>query len=331
MSDLINRLDVRFGLTESRERDYAIEVNPREANVLTLRHLQALGFNRLILDIQDLDPAAQHTINRILPRAKVELLVDEAHRLHLDALTMELRIGLPFQTPDNLAGTLEQVIAMAPARVRVIPPPPRPQFILKALRHRGPGLSATDTVQTLMITSLERLVEAGYVHIGQGYFARPEDSLTLARDQGRLTMDLQGYAIAGSGVQLGLGVAAISRVDDVYARNALFPSGYERALDAGRLATACGRRLSFDERLRRDAIEGLVCDGTLDLKRLGDTFGVDGEAYLAASASWLEALERDGLVARQGQLVVTAAGRMLLGDIIRAFSADPRRTRGSGY
>lgn len=314
MSDLIDRLNARFGLVESRERDYVIEVNPRESNVLTLRHLQALGFNRLILDVRDLDPAAQHTINGIQPRAKVELLVDEAHRLKLDALTMDLRIGLPYQTPESLDGTLEQIIAMAPARIRIIPPPWKPQLLLKTLRHRYPGPDAIDSVQTLMMISLERLVEAGYVHLGQGHFARPKDSLALAQKQGRLAISLQGYALVDSPVQLGLGVAAISRVDGVYACNALSLRGYEHALDAGRLATVCGLKLTDDQRLRRDIIEKLVCDMALDPRRLTDAFGVGGDACMAG-------LERDGVLARQGQrLLVTPAGRILLGDIVLAFT-----------
>jgi oxygen-independent coproporphyrinogen-3 oxidase len=321
MSDLINRLDARFGLVESNERDYAIEVTPRESNVLTLRHLQALGFNRLILDVRDLDPTAQHTINRIQPRAKVELLVDEAHRLNLDALTMVLGIGLPFQTPDSLDGTLEQVIAMAPARVRIIPPPSIDRLPLKALRYRYQSRGKCGSDQTLMVTTLERLVAAGYVHLGQGHFSRPDDSLALAQEQGRLALDLQGYAIeASGGIQLGLGVAAISRVDDVYARNALTLRGYERALDAGRLATICGLELGTDESLRRDAIERLVCDMAIDTRQFGDAFGDDGDASLAI-------LEHDGLLTRQGQrFVVTPAGRILIGDIIQAFSTIPQGT-----
>src|SRR5699024_1087724 len=55
MGDLIDRLHSRFGLSDDPQRDYAIEIDPREANMLTLRHLQALGFNRLSLGVQDLD------------------------------------------------------------------------------------------------------------------------------------------------------------------------------------------------------------------------------------------------------------------------------------
>lgn len=314
MSDLIDRLDARFGLIASRERHYSIEINPWQANTLTLRHLQALGFNHLILDVNDLAPAAQPAINRKPSRARVELLVDEAHRLHLDALTMKLSIGLPWQTPDSVADILELVIAMAPARVRLIPPPSTPRRRLQALRDRGPRPSTKKTVQTLMINGLERLVAAGYVHIGLGHFARPDDSLVRAQAQGSLAIDLHGYALTRSEVQLGLGVAALSRVGDVYARNALSLDGYESALDAGRLAIACGLQLGSDERRRRRVIERLACDMALDLEWFGDAFGVTGYARLTS-------LEADGLLERRGQaLVVTPTGRGLFGDIIQAFS-----------
>ena len=72
MSDLIDRLDARFGLSSAPDRDYAIEIDPREADVFTLRHLQSLGFNRLSLGVQDLNPQVQAAINRVQPRCSLK-------------------------------------------------------------------------------------------------------------------------------------------------------------------------------------------------------------------------------------------------------------------
>ena len=79
MGDLIDRLDARFGLSSSANRDYAIEIDPREADVFTLRHLESLGFNRISLGVQDVSPLVQKAINRIQPRVLTETLMDEAH------------------------------------------------------------------------------------------------------------------------------------------------------------------------------------------------------------------------------------------------------------
>lgn len=119
MGDLIDRLDARFGLSSSPNRDYAIEIDPREADVFTLRHLESLGFNRISLGVQDLNPLVQKAINRIQPRILTETLMDEAHRLGFRSLNLDLIYGLPFQTEKSFADTLRQVIELNPARLSV--------------------------------------------------------------------------------------------------------------------------------------------------------------------------------------------------------------------
>ena len=64
-----------------------------------------------------------------------------------------------------------------------------------------------------------------------------------------MTRNFQGYSTHGNSDLVGLGVSAISRVDDCYAQNPTALADYEAALDAGRLATVKGIRLSLDERV----------------------------------------------------------------------------------
>ncbi|MCH4564057.1 oxygen-independent coproporphyrinogen III oxidase [Halomonas sp. EGI 63088] len=323
MSDLIDRLDARFGLSGSRERDYAIEIDPREANVLTLRHLQALGFNRLSLGVQDLDLRVQQAINRVQPRVLTESLIDEADRLGFRSLNLDLIYGLPLQTRDSFAETLAQVIAMAPARLSVFHYAHLPERFTPQRRIHAEDLPGPEETLAMLHTTLEMLTAAGYVHIGMDHFARPDDSLAKAQRQGSLTHDVRGYSSHARCDLVGLGVSAISRVDDAYARNPVGLAAYEAALDAGRLATDRGRRLTFDDCLRRHASERLICDLSLDLEALGQAFGVDAEARLADVLARLEGAERDGLVERAGpRLVVTPIGRLLLRHLAMAF--DPQ-------
>jgi oxygen-independent coproporphyrinogen III oxidase len=323
MGDLVDRLDARFGLSGSRERDYSIEIDPREADVFTLRHLQALGFNRLSLGVQDLDLRVQKAINRIQPRVLTESLVDEADRLGFRSLNLDLIVGLPLQTPVSFAETLDQVIAMAPARITLrryahLPERHRPQQEI-----RREELPDDATRLAILATAREQLTTAGYVHVGLDRFARADDSLARALAEGRLARDLQGFTPHGPGDQLGLGVAAISRMEDTLARNAQTLGDYERALDAGHLATASGWRLGAEDRLRRDAIEAIACRRALDLAELSRDHGLDAERVLADALVRLEPLRRDGLLARQGgRLVVTPAGDWVLQRLLLAFDPE---------
>jgi oxygen-independent coproporphyrinogen III oxidase len=322
MSDLIDRLDARFGLSNSRHRDYAIEIDPREADVFTLRHLQALGFNRLSLGVQDLDARVQRAVNRVQPRILTEALIDEADRLGFRSLNLDLIYGLPFQTRDSFAATLEQIIAMAPARLSVFNYAHMPERFAPQRHIRAEDLPGPGEKLAILRTTLAMLADAGYVHIGMNHFARPGDSLAVAQRQGTLQRDFQGYSSHAPCDLVGLGMSAISRVDDVYAQNPIHLETYEAALDASHLPTTRGVRLTFDDRVRRHAIERLICDMALDLDQLGEQFAIDAPRFLADALARLETHERDGLVERHGnRLVATAMGRLLIRHLAMAFDA----------
>ncbi|WP_346796211.1 oxygen-independent coproporphyrinogen III oxidase [Halomonas sp. Bachu 37] len=320
MSDLVDRLDARFGLSSSPDRDYAIEIDPREADVFTLRHIQALGFNRISLGVQDLDTRVQQAMNRLQPRVLTETLMEEAYRLGFRSLNLDLIYGLPFQTRDSFANTLEQVIALNPARLSVFNYAHMPERFFPQRRINKEDLPGPEEKLAILQTTIEMLTQAGYVHIGMDHFARPDDSLVTAQRQGTLQRNFQGYSSHAQCDLVGLGVSAISRVDDVYAQNPTHLAGYEEALDNGHLATARGLRLSRDDLIRRHAIERLMCDMALDLDQLGQTWSVDGVAYLADAVSKLEEAERDGLVRRDGnRFTATAIGRLMIRHLAMAF------------
>ncbi|AMC99755.1 oxygen-independent coproporphyrinogen III oxidase [Halomonas chromatireducens] len=323
MSDLIDRLDARFGLSSARGRDYAIDIDPREADVFTLRHLQALGFNRLSLGVQDLDPKVQRAINRVQPRILTEALLDEADRLGFRSLNLDLIYGLPFQTRDTFSVTLEQVIAMAPARLSLLHYDPMSQRASQQ-RFRHQDLPGPEEKLAILKTSITMLTNAGYVHIGMGRFARPSDSLVKAQHQGTLRRNIQGYSSHEHCDLVGLGVSAISQLDGLYTQNHTKLSAYEAALDASRLPTARGLRHTFDDRVRHHAIERLLCDMQLDLNQLEENFGIDAQRYLADALARLETLARDGLLTWHGRrLVATPIGRLLIHHLAMAFDAHP--------
>ncbi|MGM0520464.1 MAG: oxygen-independent coproporphyrinogen III oxidase [Pseudomonadota bacterium] len=322
MSDLIDRLDARFGLSSSPNRDYAIEIDPREADVFTLRHLQTLGFNRISLGVQDLNPVVQKAINRIQPRVLTETLMDEAHRLGFRSLNLDLIYGLPHQTQESFAETLRQVIELNPARLSVFNYAHMPQRFAPQRRIKDADLPSAEEKLAILHTTIDMLTQAGYVHIGMDHFARPDDSLAVAQREGTLQRNFQGYSSHAQCDLVGLGVSAISRVNDVYAQNPTDLARYEQALDAGQLATVKGLRLSQDDLIRRDVIERLMCDMQIDFAAISKRWNIDAPRYFADTIARLEGAERDGLVVHEGDtLRATPIGRLLIRHLAMAFDA----------
>ncbi|TNH17563.1 oxygen-independent coproporphyrinogen III oxidase [Halomonas sp. BL6] len=332
MSDLVDRLDARFGLSNAPDRDYAIEIDPREADVFTLRHLQSLGFNRLSLGVQDLDPQVQAAINRVQPRVLTETLMDEAHRLGFRSLNLDLIYGLPFQTERRFAETLRQVIELGPARLSVFNYAHMPARFAPQRRIQLADLPSADEKLAMLHTTIEMLTQAGYVHIGMDHFARPDDSLAQAQRNGTLQRNFQGYSSHAECDLIGLGVSAISRVDDIYAQNPTQLAHYEAALDEGRLATIKGLRLNKDDLIRRDVIERFMCDMAIDLDAIGQRWHIDAADYFATAFERLAIAERDGLVQREGlRLSATPIGRLLIRHLAMAFDTHLQRQDGQRY
>lgn len=332
MSDLIDRLDVRFGLSSAPDRDYAIEIDPRETDVFTLRHLQSLGFNRLSLGVQDLDPRVQKAINRYQPRVLTETLMDEAHRLGFRSLNLDLIYGLPFQTEKSFTETLAQVIELNPARLSVFSYAHLPARFTPQRRINADDLPSADEKLSILRATIETLTAAGYVHIGMDHFAKPEDSLALARANGTLQRNFQGYSSHAKCDLIGLGVSAISHIGDSYAQNPTDLTGYENALDHGRLATVKGLRLSKDDHIRADIIERLMCDMRLDLAAISQRWQIDAADYFSRALVTLQTAEQDGLITRQGDtLSATPMGRLLIRQLAMAFDGYLPEQSGQRY
>ena len=68
---------------------------------------------------------------------------------------------------------------------------------------------------------------------------------------------------------------------------------------AGRPATARGRAVTAEDRLRGHIIERLMCDLRVDLADLCDTHRASVERF-SAELSEIDTLARDGLVVRNG-------------------------------
>ena len=80
--------------------------------------LRTLGFNRLSMGVQDINPEVQEAVKRVQPLELTREHVDEARRLGFDSVNIDLIYGLPLQTEASFRECVRTVIAeLAPDRV----------------------------------------------------------------------------------------------------------------------------------------------------------------------------------------------------------------------
>jgi oxygen-independent coproporphyrinogen-3 oxidase len=118
--------------------DYSIEVDPREADWSTMGLLRELGFNRVSVGLQDLDPVVQRAVNRLQSLEETRAVIEAARTLQFRSINIDLIYGLPKQTPDNFARTVEEVINLQPDRLSVFNYAPAGALHASAA-HQQPG------------------------------------------------------------------------------------------------------------------------------------------------------------------------------------------------
>jgi oxygen-independent coproporphyrinogen-3 oxidase len=315
-------LDREFGLSDAEHREYSIELDPRTISLATLTELAGLGFNRISLGVQDFDPQVQQAVNRIQSVKDTLDLITEARRVGMRSVSVDLIYGLPYQTRESWARTLDIIATAAPDRIAAYSYAHLPERF-KAQRHIDASRLPTPREKLgLLALTIDRFTEAGYHYIGMDHFARPGDELALARRNGTLHRNFQGYSTRGGLDLVGLGMTAIGSLDDTYSQNARQLDGYYAAINQGRLAIEKGMRLGAEDKLRRDVVMGLMCRDGVTFAEIESAHGIGFRRHFAAELARLDALAADGLVEVDSRGIrVTASGRLLLRAIAMVFDA----------
>jgi oxygen-independent coproporphyrinogen III oxidase len=303
--------------------EVGLEVDPRETTSEHLKTLGGLGFNRLSMGVQDFDPQVQKSVNRIQGEDVTKRVIDEARELGFRSISIDLIYGLPHQTEESFAQTLEKVLKLNPDRVALF----NFAYLPDLIRHQKKGiekeaLPSSETKFAILRRAIRAFTESGYRYVGMDHFAKPTDELCRAQDAGTLYRNFQGYTTHAGCDLYAFGVSAIGQIGDTYSQNRKNIHEYEAAIVAGKLATHRGIRLSADDRLRREVIMQLMCHFSLDFRKLDQMFDIHFEDYFTDAIDQLQPMMEDKLLELSDRkLSVTSVGRLLIRNICMLFDA----------
>ncbi|WP_024695939.1 oxygen-independent coproporphyrinogen III oxidase [Pseudomonas syringae] len=319
---LMAHLREHFNLLDDDSGDYGIEIDPREADWATMGLLRELGFNRISLGVQDLEPAVQRAINRLQSLEQTRTLIEAARTLQFRSINIDLIYGLPKQTPDSFARTVDEIIQLQPDRLSVFNYAHLPERFMPQRRIDSADLPSAETRLLMLERTVSQLTQAGYRYIGMDHFALPDDDLAVAQEERTLHRNFQGYTTHGHCDLVGLGVSAISQVGNLYSQNSSDLNDYQTLLASDQLATRRGLVCNEDDRIRRAVIQQLICHFQLDFTVLEQTFAIDFERYFSAIWPQLIEMANDGLIALEGKKIeVLPAGRLLVRSVCSVFDA----------
>jgi oxygen-independent coproporphyrinogen-3 oxidase len=330
LRELMSMLKRSFSFVAGGE--YSVEVDPRTVDEARLALLLELGFNRLSFGVQDFDPEVQKAVHRIQPAQQVFDLVASARNLGFESINVDLIYGLPKQTPESFDRTLKQINELRPDRIALYAYAHLPERFKPQRRILVAELPLPSSKIAMLSRSMDALMNAGYVYVGMDHFALPDDALAVAKRQGRLHRNFQGYSTQPDCDLIGLGISAIGRMGGTYSQNAKTMDEYVDMLDHGQLPIVKGLALSRDDLIRRSWIMAIMCQGHVQYDAFNEAWLIDTKKYFAAELEQLNSLQAQGLIQlTDGGLQVTPMGWFFVRGVAMVFDkylqADRNRTR----
>jgi len=329
MRELMHHTNEHFELLPGGE--YSIEIDPRRVSEQDIALLAELGFNRISLGVQDFNLAVQEAVHRIQTIEETQAVIDWSRKYGFKSRSVDLIYGLPKQTPATFKETVDAVLMMNPDRLSVYNYAHLPHIFKPQRRIAEADLPPAADKLDILSNTITRLGEAGYVFIGMDHFAKPNDELAIAQQEGKLHRNFQGYSTQAECDLLAFGISSIGKVDDCYSQNVRTLDEYYAALDAGHLPVLRGLQLDQDDLLRRELIGELMCQFALNTKVFASDHQIDFQDYFKTELEELKDLEQAGLLEwRNGDIVVPIKGRLLARRVAMTFDRHLRESQARG-
>ncbi len=289
----------------------SLEVHPSSTTEAHLRVLYNHGFRRISIGVQDFSQRILQIINRRQTTEQVYENVALARAVGYQSINFDLIFGLPTQTPQDIARTMDEVAQLLPDRIALYSYAHVPWKQPSQRAYSEVDLPRGAEKRRLYDLARGQLLALGYTDIGMDHFALYTDDLYTAKASGSMHRNFMGFTDRYTEVNIGLGASAIGDVGNVYVQNEKRVESYQEAIYSGQLPIVKGHQLNELEQLIRRHILNLMCrDATTwtaqELRLL---------PHLADPTHWADLIS-DGLIrhSRSG-LAVTRSGQAFIRNI----------------
>jgi oxygen-independent coproporphyrinogen-3 oxidase len=262
----------------------------------------------------------QKAVNRLQSEEQTFSVLEAARAEGFRSTNIDLIYGLPLQTVDTFAKTLDKILAVEPDRFSIFNYAHMPARFKTQRQINDADMPTPDVKLDILQMVGQRLTEAGYVYIGMDHFAKPDDELAVAQREGHLYRNFQGYSTHSDCDLVGLGITSIGRVGDAYIQNVKELDEYDQLIGQGQLPVFKGVELDDDDKLRRAVITQLICHFDLTFAVIEQQFGINFSDYFAKELEALAPMQADGLLMLSPEgIKVLSAGRLLIRNICMVF------------
>lgn len=304
----------------AKNAEVSCEIDPRYFNEDQMAVLKNSGFNRLSFGVQDFDEKVQEAVHRNQSIDFVGRSVALARKFGISSINFDLIYGLPMQTYDTFAQTLEKVVSLSPDRLAVFNYAHVPWMKKTMRKIDETTLPTPDEKLRILEYTIAYLDKMGYKMIGMDHFAKTTDELYEASIKGELRRNFQGYTTRGFSQTIGIGLTSIGEGKDYYTQNYKDMESYEKAIDEGILPVERGIRLSNEDIIRKEVIMGLMNNLKLDFKNIEEKFHINFADHFKNELNSLqEYIDSELITITEKGIYTTPTGGMLIRNIAMVF------------
>lgn len=320
LRQLMRCLQDNFNITSNNFTHYSIDIDPRETDWSTMGVLRDIGFNRVNIEVQGLDPKVQRAINRLQTIEQTQAIVEAARTLQFRTVSISLIYGLPQQTTQSFSQAVQDVLQLAPDRISLQGYQHQPDKHPIQQRINAADLPSRAHLEAMLKDTQQQLEQAGYRYIGMGHFALADDDFAYAQEDGTLQQGIQGYSTSANCDTVGFGVSAVSQLGNLYYHNSHDINSYQAACRNQQLPPATGVLCTKKDQIHRAVIQALTCQFEVNFNVIEQRFAIDFASYFAAQWPQLLRMQSNGLLELSEQkLSITAPGRLYTLTVCQLF------------
>lgn len=308
-----------FDLSELKEA--TIEIDPRNVGLEKIEYYKSKGINRISFGIQEFDPRIQKIINRIHTPEDIRKYLTLEARNGIKSINFDLLYGLPLQTRESFKETLNIAVELNPDRITLLKYVHLPERILH--QNYLNNFKFPNDYENLMIfvDSVEFLTKKGYVHIGINDFVKLDDDLAIAFKNKNLRRDFNGFSVGDVTDIFGIGPSSTSSFLNYYVQNS-YMGNYYKNIDLKKIPIHRGFKLSKEDLLRREIINKILCNRSLDFKEISNKYEIEFKIHFEKEIKLLKEMEEDGILELNSEgLIVTPLGAIFIPHISSVFDS----------
>ena len=191
--------------------------------------LRAMGFNRVNIVVPDTHSSQPQLQSSLIQRSntieQIQHLVEAARTLQFRTIRLDLSYGLPQQTTAAFQRTLTEIIKLEPDRIHL-------HNTQRSAPEQGYSSAFSNTtynttIETMLYSAQQQLNQAHYSYLGMGHFAVADDDLSYAQEDGTLQHSIDGYSTSERCDIIGLGIAAVSQLGELFYQNTTDFNAYQ--------------------------------------------------------------------------------------------------------